>query len=89
MVSVQPHNGIGTKFLYDCHCRNAKDTVNNVYDAVEGTNIRLDDGGIDTAALYGDGYIIIGARSGEIESSVTVGRFHLNPPDQNVAFFFY
>lgn len=62
----QPHDGIWTKFLDDRHSGNAENAVDDVNDAVKGSNIWLNDGGIDATALDRDGDVVIWTVGGEI-----------------------
>lgn len=74
---ILPHNWILLEFLDDCHGGYAEDAVNDVNDAVEGANVGLDDGGVDSSAFHGDGDVVIWTEGGEVESSMAVSRFDL------------
>lgn len=74
----QPHDGIRAEFLDDSHGRHAQHPVDDVHDAIEGADIRLDDGGVHSAALHRDGDVVVGTVSGKVQPAVTISRLDLN-----------
>lgn len=46
-----PHNGIRAELLSDSHSGYSENVIDDVDDAVQGTDVGLDDGGIDAATF--------------------------------------
>jgi hypothetical protein len=65
------------EFLDDGHGGDAEDAVNDVNDPVEGANVGLDDGGVDSSAFHRDGDVVIWTEGGKVEPTMTVSRFNL------------
>ena len=73
----EPHNWISAEFFDDGLSRNTQDAVDDMNDAIQGTNVRLDDGCVDSAAFDRDSDVVLRAISTKVEPTATICRFNL------------
>jgi hypothetical protein len=73
----EPHNWISAEFFDDGLSRNTQDAVDDMNDAIEGTDICLYDGCVDSTAFDRDSDVVLRAVSTEVEPSATIRRFNL------------